>query len=78
MFKSKQIKPAHDVIPYADGTKAMLVVTSPKPHSREYKRLMKKEAEMWQERFADALIAFAADNQEEALKAYEKKWGIKL
>lgn len=67
---------AHDVIHLTNGRK-LLVLTN-KPHSREYKRLMKKETEMWKERFDDALIAFAADNQEEALKAHEKKWGIKL
>ena len=40
MNRARKIKPKHDVIPYADGNKAMLVVTSPKPHSREYKRLI--------------------------------------
>lgn len=67
---------AHDVIHLTNGRK-LLVLTN-KPHSREYKRLMRKEAKMWQEYFDDALIAFGADNQEEALKAFEKKYGVKL
>ena len=78
MNRAKKIKPRHDVIPYADGTKAMLIVTTPKPHSREYKRLMKLEDKRWREYFDDALIAFGADNQEEALEAFAKKWGVKL
>lgn len=67
---------AHDVIHLTNGHK-LLVLTN-EPHSREYKRLMRKEAKMWQECFDDALIAYGADNQEEALKAFEKKWRIKL
>ena len=72
-----KIKPARDVIPYDDGTKAMLVLTN-EPHSREYKRLMKLEGKRWNEYLGDALIAFGAENQEEAFKAFEKKWGVKL
>ena len=78
MGRVKKIKSAHDVIPYADGTKAMLVVTTPKRHSREYKRLMKLEDKRWREYFDDLLIAYGDPNQEEAFKAFEKKWGVKL
>ena len=74
---ARKIKSEHDVVPYADGTKALLVLTN-KPHSREYKRLMKLEAKRWREYFDDLLIAYGDPNQEEALKAFEKKWGIKL
>ena len=67
---------AHDVIHLTNGRK-LLILTN-KPHSREYKRLMKKEAKMWRECFDDLLIAYGDPNQEEALKAFEKKWGVKL
>lgn len=67
---------AHDVI-HLTNSRKVLVLTN-KPHSREYKRLMRKEGKMWREYFDDALIAYGADNQEEALKAFEKKWGLKL
>ena len=77
MDRVRKIKPAHDVMPYGDGTKALLVLTN-EPHSREYKRLMKREAKMWNEYFSDLLIACGDPNQEEALKAFEKKYGVKL
>ena len=77
MNRARKIKPAHDVIPYADGTKAMLILTN-EPHSREYKRAMKLENKQWNQCFADLLIACGDPNQEEALKAFEKKWRIKL
>lgn len=67
---------AHDVINLTNGRK-LLVLTNT-PHSREYKRLMKLENKRWNQYVADLLIAYGDPNQEEALKAFEKKWGVKL
>lgn len=67
---------AHDVINLTNGRK-LLILTN-EPHSREYKRLMKLEDKRWREYFDDLLIACGDPNQEEALKAFERKWGVKL
>lgn len=67
---------AHDVIHLTSGRK-LLILTN-EPHSREYKRLMKREAKMWNDYFSDLLIACGDPNQEEAIKVFEKKYGVKL
>ena len=69
-------KEPHDVITFPSGRK-LLVMTNT-PHSRKYKKLMKEESKRWREMFDDALIAYGSDNQEQALKNYEKKWGVRL
>lgn len=75
MFKHKRKEP-HDIITLDSGHK--LLVLNNKPHSREYKRLMKEEAKRWKEYFDELLIAMGDPNPALAIEALEKKWGIKL
>lgn len=75
MFRCRRKEP-HDIITLDNGRK--LLVLNNKPHSREYKRLMKEEAKRWKEYFDDFLTAMGDPNPALAIEAVEKKWGIKL
>ena len=70
MFRCKRKEP-HDVITLDNGHK--LLVLSNKPHSREYKKLMKEEVKRQREYFDEFLIAMGDPNPALAIEALEKK-----